>query len=1379
MAQLDPHSYNDDLQPETESPGWKVGIAKAKITPQKPFWMAGFSSRSRPAEGTMHDLWIKVMILEDARGRLGVVVSSDTPFVSALVRYVLEQSLASVDDTLGVGQSSTVSMTITNTTGVDVPFSVSISGAAVPPLTIRQTITTNEDPAGRLQQTASGQEHHASPASALDAFTSGAQSTGSTATIVRNATVGTVINSWNAPTGITLPWGLAWNKDAANLLVSDPQGPPVENHYVSDQGALLQSIATPWMGSWPGDADYDAGHFYQVNVGGNNGIYKLNVDGSVVGSITDPDLVWSSISQRGLAYDPLENVFYIGGWNQNTVYKVKGFGSDNPGKTILSFPFQNISGLAFHPTSRTLWIATNSSSDMIYEVNPSNGQILQQFPSPGSGSYRGAGLAIHEDGNLWCVNQNEYKVYLVESGTPMFTWLTAAPTSGTLAAGASVELVFTFDATDLTPYTEYTATVHLRADHPDAPGSSLVPASLFVKPISGRAILVKPLAKNFGGVPLTHTKTDSVLVRNIGDSTLNVSSLSSTNPRFTVFPASATLPAGDSIRAYVAFTPLDSGSAAGIIHITSDDPIHDTINVSLSGTGIPVPHFSTLADSLHKSLEGGTLDSIRFYVRNDGTGSGTFSARAVMYTQSQAASPASTPVVVPLNVKQAGKILPNEYRESTSRDATRSIPPLPATGYPPSNVPVRLPDQSLFRALAERPSPSLTLKTQSAGQEHLFGAASNAISEINMSTGQVIRSFPTPVTTSDGPTALAFSGTALYFTDAFSTPSIYVLDPTTGATMTSYAAPSGATDGLAFVDGKLYALNYASSLIYELNPDNGQILRTITPPVTIGGGLDGGNGRLFASNFGSEIYELNITTGAVVNSFVPAATVYGLGFTGTRLFASVPGGGIGEYNPNTGQFLGLISNLGFAALAGGGSGSSWLSILPASGIIPLQDSTLFVATFDATSAGIYEYPGDYVGRLEITATNSSLAESLNIPARMTVVPPPGARLTVNKSSLDFDTVGIGLSRQLSFRVKNIGAETLAVTNTPTSHAEYAVSPTSFTLASLETLQVSVTFAPTTGGLLPDTVRFTSNDSSAQSVALKGVGVGVPHFVADLDSLVKTIEGGAQDSTIFTLRNDGSGGGDFSARAVLFPQPSAADGSTPTPLVLPLKLQYQREPFSKKLPSAQSGQTSPHNNTDLRRDISPEELELNGMDPASYKLLLERADRIRREYEQGNQPDVAAPSPRGVNSPAGLIDDFERTDWPWSPWVSVLGGGSTTTGCAHGDTRGIQDPDWHYRTDVSLGEDGDRLSIWAKPGWGRLYMGFGASSSGCWSLVAAPNTNQLIIQQNPGFSYNELVLVSQTWISGQWYKLEVNFEADNHVFNLIDDRRLDSFGRLIQ
>ena len=58
-------------------PVWKVGLAQAKITPEKPLWLAGYAARNRPAEGTLHDLWIKVLVLEAADGKRAVLVTSD------------------------------------------------------------------------------------------------------------------------------------------------------------------------------------------------------------------------------------------------------------------------------------------------------------------------------------------------------------------------------------------------------------------------------------------------------------------------------------------------------------------------------------------------------------------------------------------------------------------------------------------------------------------------------------------------------------------------------------------------------------------------------------------------------------------------------------------------------------------------------------------------------------------------------------------------------------------------------------------------------------------------------------------------------------------------------------------------------------------------------------------------------------------------------------------------------------------------------------------------------------------------------------------------------------------------------------------------------
>ena len=58
-------------------PGWKAGFAQVKITPDKPMWMSGYSSRTGPAEGTEIDLWAKAAAFQAADGHSFVLVTLD------------------------------------------------------------------------------------------------------------------------------------------------------------------------------------------------------------------------------------------------------------------------------------------------------------------------------------------------------------------------------------------------------------------------------------------------------------------------------------------------------------------------------------------------------------------------------------------------------------------------------------------------------------------------------------------------------------------------------------------------------------------------------------------------------------------------------------------------------------------------------------------------------------------------------------------------------------------------------------------------------------------------------------------------------------------------------------------------------------------------------------------------------------------------------------------------------------------------------------------------------------------------------------------------------------------------------------------------------
>ncbi len=67
-------TFND---PQGSFPKWKAGVARRVITPEEPMLMAGYASRNRPSEGTLHELWAKALALEDLEGKQAVLVTTD------------------------------------------------------------------------------------------------------------------------------------------------------------------------------------------------------------------------------------------------------------------------------------------------------------------------------------------------------------------------------------------------------------------------------------------------------------------------------------------------------------------------------------------------------------------------------------------------------------------------------------------------------------------------------------------------------------------------------------------------------------------------------------------------------------------------------------------------------------------------------------------------------------------------------------------------------------------------------------------------------------------------------------------------------------------------------------------------------------------------------------------------------------------------------------------------------------------------------------------------------------------------------------------------------------------------------------------------------
>ena len=276
---------------------------------------------------------------------------------------------------------------------------------------------------------------------------------------------GDVLASWNA--GMSLPWGVGYTGD---VWLSDPID--LIDAQFTTAGSRLSDFPNPTNGEWGGDMAFDParGLIWQVNVGGDNGIYGINpADGSVDQVITGSP--WSNTSQRGLAYDPAADVFYIGGWNEGVVYRVAGPSHPTPGETLSSCnpADPNISGLAWNGSFQMLWEATNSDTDTIFLIDPATCDTVRALAHPDGGGFGGAGIETDVVGNLWLTGQNTGNVYLVESGLPNFSdvpWLSVAPSDGTVLPDASQALTVSVDTTGLEPGV-YHAIVVVQTNDPD------------------------------------------------------------------------------------------------------------------------------------------------------------------------------------------------------------------------------------------------------------------------------------------------------------------------------------------------------------------------------------------------------------------------------------------------------------------------------------------------------------------------------------------------------------------------------------------------------------------------------------------------------------------------------------------------------------------------------------------------------------------------------------------------------------------------------------------------------------------------------------------------------------------------------------------------
>ncbi len=803
-----------------------------------------------------------------------------------------------------------------------------------------------------------------------------------------------------------------------------------------------------------------------------------------------------------------------------------------------------------------------------------NGEVVAQYRRM-VGTLNSATIGIENaDGSvaLQVVSNAAYihdnlalKFYLPDAG-----WISENPFVGTIPASSTSNITVTFDANGLLQGTTYNANIIMDVTHPDVVGSSLIPASLRVISGVGPVISVSPASLTFPTTIIGSNRRDSVRVRNVGSTTLNITSVTTTNARYAATATSSSITAGDSARVRVVYTPvIPAGSDTGRIIILSNDPANPRVDVILNGTSIGAPLFRARIDTLVRAaMQSGTRDSIRFYVRNAGTAAGNYAARAIMYPRTLAPGMSLEPIIIPMDVRVERMTPANASQKQVARGPVHQNSNSQMADRSPFNSRPSFPPQSPLAQFDLQFDHDASIITGAAGNagavfiNNEFWTSRWATGVLHRwtSSGTLIEQFTIAGVT--GVRGLTTDGTFLYAST--NTAAIRKIDPVTKTLVSTITCAGAVTTRVIAYDpvrDGFWVSNFADAL--SCVNRSGAVIATIpnTLAAKYGGAYDNytaGGPYLWvfdqtntAGGSPQNIWQFNLTTltaTGVAFDVLTRVTTGGATPIAGGLFITtglVPGKAtIG------GMLQGLPDRLFGLELADAAGSAEWLSIAPTSGgPMAVDDSVLFSARFDASNPLIYNNPGNYFGRIEINSPGSPGPDTLKLPVRMFVIPSPGADLVVSPDTVDIGNVEIGSTDSSeTVLVRNIGGSALTVTNvTFAGAAGFSSSRTSFTLASLDTLRIKVKFTATVpGGVRTARMNFTCNDPSPQSVGLRAVSLGVAHIVASPDSFFFSRPVGTDTTTAnLKIRNPGTD----TLRYNINETTSAFDNIEPQPIVV--------------------------------------------------------------------------------------------------------------------------------------------------------------------------------------------------------------------------------------
>ena len=659
------------------------------------------------------------------------------------------------------------------------------------------------------------------------------------------------------------------------------------------------------------------------------------------------------------------------------------------------------------------------------------------------------------------------------SGSLGDSFITLEPSNGVIPPDGSLDITVTFDATGVANGT-YNTDINFASNDPATPLLAVPTVFEVSGQVTGIAVSEELLL--FGDVFIGADKTLCFTILNDGLSELDISGIASDNPEFTVDVSAALLAAGDSVKVSVTYTPTETGNSNAVITINSNAPGEETVEVVVGGVGSEPPVIVVTPEEVNTALDAGQTTTENVTIKNDGNSPLTFSFPDLAVTSILAD--------------------PNTVRNNTDIIEFANAP----------------------RAKGEIDNRVGNPIVLNAGTDNEFGYTWIASNEDG---GPV---FSWEDITTDGTDITADVGgdgdleVDLPFTFDFYGESHNKIRIAGNGFLTfqEITASFG-----AFSNQQIPSVGNPDAVIaafwHDIEPQNGTIhylasedkfvVQYTQAPEFFGAAGETVTFQTVLYPDGSiEYYYLDVATA----SFITSATVG---------IENADGSDGAQVAFNTAF---LEDELAVRFVAPSRPITPFITnATPLSGVVAPGAEKIVEVEVDATSLN----DGTYFDDLVISSN-----DPVNSPTtvQFTLVVTGFPEIAVNPDALTFDPLFIGLSSQQSVSIANIGSKDLEISDITNGNPDYTLDSlvvTPLTIAPGDSLQVMVTFTPSSIGEIADVITITSNDvfgNATTTVEISGIGLDPPVISVDPESIAaEVVEGGQTEATLTIANNGGS------------------------------------------------------------------------------------------------------------------------------------------------------------------------------------------------------------------------------------------------------------------